>query len=340
MTGLAPEAEVVALPPLPSGWYPVRYAVVGRGSLAVVATDFDIAEAWAGSRRATEAPSYDVKGAQEPYSRAVRARAQLLVLGREDWTLQVGFALQTPFPLVDRYSDGDWLIVSSRSEPGSANARVIAADGSERRRFPLGDGVEHVAIDGADRIWVVWFDEGVFGNDDWHVPGREWPPSSDAVGCFSNLGAALPEVGWPAGIDRPADCYALNVTGGGVWVCPYTDFPFVRLVPGKAARWWRTDLAGPRAIAVADGHALAAGGYAAEADALTLLSVSGEGRGEDARVVGVWRLPLRPDASGAEWQGRARPDLLAARGDTIHLVDDGVWRRWRVGDLRLAAAGG
>jgi hypothetical protein len=74
----------------------------------------------------------------------------------------------------------------------------------------LGDGIEHVAIDAEDRVWVGWFDEGMFGNDGWRVPGQEWPPSSNGVACFATDGALLPLPVWPAEAGTIADCYALN----------------------------------------------------------------------------------------------------------------------------------
>jgi hypothetical protein len=110
---------------------------------------------------------------------------------------------------------------------------VLAPDGVILDRLTLGDGIEHVAIDAEDRVWVGWFDEGMFGNDGWRVPGQEWPPSSNGVACFTADGALLPLPVWPVEAGTIADCYALNVVGAGAWACPYTEFPLVRFVPGE-----------------------------------------------------------------------------------------------------------
>jgi hypothetical protein len=105
--------------------------------------------------------------------------------------------------------------------------------------------------------------------------------------------------------------------------------------PGEPARWWRTNVLGPKAIAVAGNHALLAGGYQKEANRLALVDLVENGVGEQAPVLAAWTLPIRPlPPSDNEWAPVwHRPSLLTGRGDTLHLVDDSVWYRWRVSDL-------
>lgn len=326
----------MTVPPLTQGWQAVRYAVLGCGSLAVLATDIDLAGAWRAFHSAMGRWPHRLAERMKPHVLAKTASAQIFVLEEAVWSPGPRFPLETPFHLLDRFTGGDWLVASSRSERGASNARAVAPDGSVRGRLHLGDGIEQVAIDASDRIWVGWFDEGVFGNEGWQVAGRERSPSSQGIGCFSAESGWSSDVGWPSEVDSPMDCYALNVSGAGAWVCPYTDFPLVRLVPGKPGRSWRTALAGPRAIAVDGDHVLAAGGYAGRANRLSLLALNGTGRGEEAEALATWTLPVRrrsPETTRHVW---AEPDLLAGRGDTIHLIDDGVWRRWSVTDLREA----
>jgi len=109
--------------------------------------------------------------------------------------------------------------VSARSR-GEPNGRVLTADGALLHRLNLGDGIEHVAIDALDRIWFGWFDEGMFGNQNWRVSGHEWPPSSNGVACFDPDGAVMQLPEWPADAGIIADCYALNVSGSEAWACP------------------------------------------------------------------------------------------------------------------------
>jgi hypothetical protein len=128
------------------------------------------------------------------------------------------------------------------------------------------------------------------------------------------------------------------LSGEAAWTLPYSEFPIVCFVPGEPARWWRNELVGPDALAVDKTHALIAGGYTENANRLTLVALAGVGQGEEARQLASWALPLRRLAPPAnEWAPVWNaPDLLDGRGDTLHLVDDGVWHCWRVADLLAA----
>ena len=227
-------------------------------------------------------------------------------------------------------------MVGSRTGTGP-NARVLAPDGALYARFMLGDAIEQVVIDSVDRIWVGWFDEGM-GGGEWTVPGMEWPPSCNGVACFASDGAVEEMPLWPEEAGLIASCYVLTAAGSGVWTSPYTDFPIVRFVPGRPARWWRSELTGPKAIAVDATHALVAGGYGDDAARLTLVRLQEPGNGQDAVPVVTWRMPLRAALPiqndwAPVWE---RPTLLAGRGDTLHLIDDGKWHQWRVADAVAA----
>jgi hypothetical protein len=273
---------------------------------------------------------------------AARAEAQLWCFDGERLLDGPSFLLETPFPNIDRFDDGRWLVAASRagSEP---NARLLAPDGQLLARFMLGDGIEHVGVDQHGQIWVGWFDEGIFGNDEWRVPNEEWPPSSRGIGLFSADGDYQKLSAFPESAGIIADCYALNIADDGAWACPYTDFPLLQLQPNSPVRWWSNEIAGPKALAVSKGNALLAGGYGPDANRLALITLDGEGNGRAARTVATWRLPLiprlpqrdeLPEVAGRHsWQ---RPTLLAGRGDTIHLVQDGTWHRWRVSDALIA----
>lgn len=327
-------ASMSHLPTPMSGWQPVSYTVLADGTLAVLATDVDLA----GEHQRINA-AFQASTPPDPPSRLVELCANgnahiWITTPNGAWVAGPTFPLETPFPQFDRFGDGRWLVVASRTRE-EPNARVLTSEGTLLYRVMLGDGIEHVAIDADDRIWVGWFDEGMFGNDDWRVPGQEWPPSSNGVACFADDGNLLPLPLWPTGAGIIADCYALNVTGAGAWVCPYTDFPLVRFVPGEQSRWWRSDIAGPTAVAIDGDHAVLAGGYTKDANRLALVALIGNGEGEHASVLATWELPLRrlppSENSGAPvWD---HPNFLTGRGDTLHLVDDGVWYRWRVRDL-------
>jgi len=317
-----------------SGWQPVCYAVLADGALAMMTTDVDLV----GEHQRINA-AFRASTSPKPPSRlgelCAKGNAKIWTITPTGaWVAGPIFPLETPFPQFDMFGDGRWLVVASRTRE-DANARVLNSDGKILKRLMLGDGIEHVAVDGGHRIWVGWFDEGMFGNDDWRVPGQEWPPSSNGVACFAEDGDLLPLPHWPADAGTIADCYALNVTGAGVWVCPYTDFPLVHFALGEPTRWWRVGIVGAKAVAIDGAHAVLAGGYTNEANRLALVGLDGNGAGENASVLSTWHLPLRrlppsDDNGAAVWH---HPSLLTGRGDTIHLVDDGIWYRWRVRDL-------
>ncbi len=317
---------------IPTGWQAVRHAILSDGTLAVIATDADFASEWA--------RIFASDGPIDPPSRidqlAKGARASLFMWGADGWQGGPVIPLETPHPLFDRFGDGRWLVVGARTR-GEANARVLAQDGTLQSRFMLGDGIEHIAIDSADRIWVGWFDEGMFG-EGWSVPGMEWPPSSNGVACFTSDGGVVDVPSWPKEAGNIADCYALTSAGSGAWTSPYTDFPLVRFVPGEPVQWWRNELAGLQAIAVDGTHALVAGGYHAEAARLALVQLEGPGNGDASMPLATWRMPLRPAPSAQhDWAPAwERPALLTGRGDAVHLVDDGRWHQWRVADASAA----
>lgn len=130
------------------------------------------------------------------------------------------------FPIVEQLPDGRWLIANARSD-GNGNARLFGEDGTEERRFEFGDGIEHIKTDDEGRIWVGWFDEGVFGNGAWRLPGLKWAPSAHGIAAFDDRGALLMH----ATLQSIADCYALNVIGAEAWACTYTDFPLWQMTP-------------------------------------------------------------------------------------------------------------
>jgi hypothetical protein len=309
------------LPALPTGWHAMQYRALNDCKLAVIVADMDFASEWM--------RIYSADGAANPPSRILEmvdvGTARLMVLHDGAWHDSLRFPVEFAHPILDQFTDGRWLIVGSRTN-NKPNARIFALDGTLLARFMLGDGIEHIAIDRADNIWVGWFDEGIFGNTGWQVLGEEWPPSSRGIGCFDANGEILPLPDLPeAGMI--ADCYALMAGKNDAWACTYTDFPILHLRPDQPMRWWKNNHGAPRALAIDGSHALIAGGYGAKANQL-----DGSGQGENARQLARRSMPLRrlPVSAHHVWDS---PTLLAGHGDTIHLIDDGVWYRWRVAEV-------
>lgn len=296
-------SATVQVPEPPDGWLPIRHAILADGSLAMAATEDG-------------------------------GDAGILVLGPGGWTVGPRLALQTSYPVFDRFPDGRWLVASVRTD-GSAQGRILSPDGAELGRITLGDGIGHLGIDTRDRIWVGWFDEGVFGNDDWRLPGLHLPPSHQGIGCFAADGSWLPLEDWSSTAGSIDDCYALNVTGAAAWTCYYSDFPLVRLAPGEPTRWWRTRLPGVSAIAIDDaGNALFAGGHGEDGARLVLADLAPAGAGDYIRTIDAWTLPLRPlpptdDAYGPRWP--APPSSPAAATPSIwSMTASGIAGGWGI----------
>jgi hypothetical protein len=170
------------------------------------------------------------------------------------------------FPQVQTLPGDDLLVVASRCQrfkdgTHEMNARVYSADGSIECEFCLGDGIEHLQADSEGRIWVGYFDEGIFGNNGWGSSGGAAPLGSAGLVCYDRRGNKVWAYDAPSGFDSMADCYALNVAKDGVWTCYYTEFPIVRIDSRFHGRGWGTTLRGARELAVSGDSVLVYGGY-------------------------------------------------------------------------------
>ncbi|MDM5210986.1 hypothetical protein QUF94_05995 [Peribacillus sp. NJ4] len=126
---------------------------------------------------------------------------------------------------VQTFSDGTIMLVGSRCEYNEGkpdkNARFYDNNGQFLYALTFGDGIQSVQVDEQDRIWISYFDEGVFGNYGWDEPiGRH------GLILFDRQGNIL----WHAGEFGISDCYALNVASSDkVCFYYYHDFKFVIL---------------------------------------------------------------------------------------------------------------
>jgi hypothetical protein len=198
------------------------------------------------------------------------------------------------------------------------NALVFDAHGGVRE-FCLGDGIQHVQIDRLGRIWVGYFDEGVFGNFGWGISGASQPLGAAGLVCYDQYGRATWEYSPSDGLEYIADCYALNVAEEYVWACYYTDFPIIRIDPQGRVDGWRTDLSGPRELAVEGTSVLSFGGYSGHRTDCVLLRL-GKDRAEVRADVKL-RLPDSVDLDKAYVKGR---------GAMLHVVDNHTLFTFRV----------
>jgi len=294
-----PNPLSVSIPNLPTGWYQLSYTVLAGNRLGILGTDEDIHSAFK-------------KDAASARSLSAKACAKIWIFDGDGLYETISFPLLQPFPMIDQFPDGSWLVVNSRSR-GNKSARILLSDGTEKRRIELGDGIEHVKIDKKSRIWVGWFDEGVFGNDNWQYPGLRWPPSSNGIAAFNHHGELVQN----ASLSSIADCYALNVFSNEAWYCTYTDFP-ISQINASEENVWNSQLSGVRAIAISYPYVLTAGGYGENINCISLVKLTKDKAVEHR----AWKTKLISK--------RAEIRLLDGRADIIHLVTSNKWHRWNV----------
>ncbi len=166
----------------------------------------------------------------------------------------IGFRYAQPIP------DGRWWVVAARSRD-AWGAEIIDPTGHPIRRtnrVGVGDGINCTEVDAEGRLWLGYIDEGIFGSG--------YPAGLVRFDPVSKPGLEVAKPNWeyqaPGGISEMADCYALNVVSPEeVWVCPYPDFPVVRILHGKEEFIQRSLISGAHALAVHGDRLLFAGGY-------------------------------------------------------------------------------
>ncbi len=166
-------------------------------------------------------------------------------------------AMNMTLPYVDVFSDGACVLVGARSSWRSKddfdlNGALIERGAKTAKRVCFGDGIEGIGIDGTDRIWISYFDEGVFGNFGWSNPG---PTGLGAGGlnCFDRTGNLLWQHNREATTEHIDDCYAMNVSPLGVWFYFYTDFKVARVTEDFSIEYYDTPISGSHSF-VTDGH--------------------------------------------------------------------------------------
>ncbi|MFC8584326.1 hypothetical protein ACFUGD_07200 [Streptomyces sp. NPDC057217] len=210
-------------------------------------------------------------------------------------------AVRTRWPLLDRLPDGGFVVASARDRRGDEKSQVQVFDalGRETWTFHVGDAIGHLLAGEAGDLWVGHFDENPLGIRRWSATGELlWASEGD------------PGAGWIT------DRYALNVSGAGVWACPYVDFPLLEIRPGQDVR---------RRTGIARG----ADSLAVHGERVAFLDhgriVHGEMTGSSVERRGV-ALLTRPEGGPV---GRRR---VAARGSGIY-VGYGPLTEWGVFDL-------
>lgn len=136
------------------------------------------------------------------------------------------------------------LLVNARTyshslDGSSANGYVYDMAGALQRTIFLGDGIEDVQTTRDGRIWVSFFDEGVFaGRNKLHDSFGRY-----GLICLDEHGKKLYEYQPPLGAESIFDCYALNVANDrDAWCYYYVGFPLVHIRDYQVVGLWQCPL--------------------------------------------------------------------------------------------------
>ncbi|MEV8019048.1 hypothetical protein AB0O76_22445 [Streptomyces sp. NPDC086554] len=223
-------------------------------------------------------------------------------------------ALRARFPRIDALPDGGFVVADARSRRSEQHVQVYDALGRESWTFRVGDAIEQFLVDPAGRLWVGHFDEGVFGDDELSRPGLR---------CWSAEGEPLWAYEAVEGAGEIYDCYALNVSEDGVWVCAYNDFALVEIHPDGKVRPRVNSVTGAAALAVSAGRATFVGGYGDDRDRL----VDAEVTYDQVRPVSTGRLV----GPGGTPLGRRR---TVSRGPRVYVQEE-PYTAWAVLDISI-----
>jgi hypothetical protein len=149
----------------------------------------------------------------------------------------------------------EMLWVDVRCRRGELNASLRDQSGQEVRAFHLGDGIEDIQVTQDGKIWVSYFDEGVYGGGVGQAGLARFSGTGDLEFEFND--SAMKN-----GIAHIDDCYAFNVGANDeVYVYYYTDFPLVRICGMQITTVCRVPVRGSGAFAIHQDRALFRGAY-------------------------------------------------------------------------------
>jgi len=276
---------------------------------------------WDGAMLALYADSEDaaVAGASAgatPRSQSERPLDYRLVVTHHGWEAELEVAGSRQLsPCVQQLPDGRVLVVGPRctliGRSPEQNAEFHDPAAGDVRRAVFGDGIADVQVDGAGRIWVSYFDEGVFGNNGW---GEGRPPiGAGGLLRFADDGSKV----WELGDHAFVDCYAMNVASDGAWVCPYNSFDIIHARPDGPPRYWSNTVRGASGIVVAGDHVVLLGSYELPWTHGSIIRLHADGR---STVAGTMQIACDP----------ANVKLAGCRGSRVYGLCGDVWH---VGDI-------
>ncbi|ASP34346.1 hypothetical protein [Labrenzia sp. VG12] len=268
-------------------------------------------------------------GAQFPEPRLSEEKIyRLVVVDGWETSYEIEFPpLDLAHPLVDLFADGRVLIAGSRAAwhgPGKfdLNGAIFDPLTGNLDRFLLGDGIESLGIDGDNRIWVSYFDEGVCGNLGWNGPGP-WGLSSGGLVCFDVQGEVLFQFNTKSRETYILDCYALNVSQREVWAYYSDDFDICRvdgLFSPKVLKL--QDIEGSSVLAVADAGLVLGRQYHEPPDMFHLVRRDGD-----------WLEPMGQVRGRLPEGTLCNVSKLFGRGRHLHVINGHGWFRADISEL-------
>ena len=137
------------------------------------------------------------------------------------------------------------------------NGRLYNRSGQLEKELILGDGIEDLQVTSSGRIWVGYFDEGVFGNFGW-----KHPRGASGLVSLDSTGALTYEFAPPPGLDAMDWCYAINARSDSeLWCFCATNLPLVQIRESQVVGSWELPVTASDAFAISDDAALFRGGY-------------------------------------------------------------------------------
>lgn len=230
------------------------------------------------------------------------------------------------FPYFDLFSDGGCLLVGARSSWRSENdfdlnGALINRGTKTAKRLCFGDGIEGVGIDDLDRIWVSYFDEGVYGNFGWSHPGPIGL-GAGGINCFDREGTLLWQHNNEGACEHIDDCYAMNVSLLGVWFYFYSAFKVARVTENFSVEYVETPIGGAHSF-VTDGHRFVFSNQYGKPT--TTFHATNMYKG---KLVHRRKLSLSLPEGTNPNQIR-----MTARGDKLHVFSDQQWLIYDLGSL-------
>jgi hypothetical protein len=266
-------------------------------------------------------------GAQFPKTKMTTMHAFKLIVMDDRSSKEVDIpSVSITFPKVDLFCDGKVLLAGSRCEwrgPDDFDKNAVIHDpqAGDTQQLLLGDGIADIGIDASDRIWVSYFDEGVFGNFGWGRPPAPTGFGAGGLVCFASSGQELWSFNGAGGDGFIDDCYALNVTRSDVWAYYYTDFKVCHIDQHfQCSDVWTPSVKGAGAIAIDQTNLLLSRQYNETPDTFHLVCVNAED--------GLEKLQGKmPDKTPFD------SNSLRGHGNDMHHIDANGWYCASIGEV-------